>query len=64
MVRKRRFIRFVTQKDVDWKKHKVDIVIESTGKFTEMPDMQKHLDAGAKKVLVTAPCSDRKFQIL
>lgn len=45
-------------KDVDWKKHKVDIVIESTGKFTEMVDMQKHLDAGAKKVLVTAPCSD------
>lgn len=45
-------------KDVDWKKHKVDIVIESTGKFTEMEDVKKHLAAGAKKVLVTAPCKD------
>lgn len=45
-------------KDVDWKKHKVDIVIESTGKFTEMEDVQKHLHAGAKRVLVTAPCKD------
>ncbi len=45
-------------KDVDWKKLKVDIVIESTGKFTEMEDVKKHLVAGAKKVLVTAPCKD------
>ncbi|MEK7672588.1 MAG: type I glyceraldehyde-3-phosphate dehydrogenase [Patescibacteria group bacterium] len=45
-------------KDVDWKKHDVDIVIESTGKFTEMEDVKKHLEAGAKKVLVTAPCND------
>lgn len=45
-------------KDVDWKKHKVDIVIEATGKFTEMADVKKHLDAGAKRVLVTAPCKD------
>lgn len=45
-------------KDVDWKKHKVDIVIESTGKFIEMDDVKKHLAAGARKVLVTAPCND------
>lgn len=45
-------------KDVDWKKHKVDIVIEATGKFTEMEDVKKHLHAGAKRVLVTAPCKD------
>lgn len=45
-------------KDVDWKKHKVDIVIESTGKFIEMEDVKKHLAAGARKVLVTAPCND------
>lgn len=45
-------------KDLDWKKHKVDIVIEATGKFTEMEDVQKHLQAGAKRVLVTAPCKD------
>ncbi len=45
-------------KDINWKKHNVDVVIESTGKFTEMQDVKKHLDAGAKKVLVTAPCKD------
>ena len=45
-------------KDINWKKHNVDIVVESTGKFTEMQDVKKHLDAGAKKVLVTAPCKD------
>ncbi|MEK7085558.1 MAG: type I glyceraldehyde-3-phosphate dehydrogenase [Patescibacteria group bacterium] len=45
-------------KDINWKKHHVDIVVESTGKFTEMQDVKKHLDAGAKKVLVTAPCKD------
>jgi len=45
-------------KDVDWKKHKVDIVIEATGKFTDMKDVEKHLHAGAKRVLVTAPCKD------
>jgi glyceraldehyde 3-phosphate dehydrogenase len=48
-------------KDLDWKKHKVDIVIEATGKFTEMEDVQKHLHAGAKRVLVTAPCKDENI---
>jgi len=43
---------------LEWKKHKVDIVIESTGKFTAMEDVEKHLIAGAKKVIVTAPCKD------
>lgn len=44
--------------DLDWKKHDIDVVIESTGRFTEMEDVKKHLSAGAKKVLVTAPCKD------
>ncbi len=43
---------------LNWKKHKIDILIESTGKFTAMEDVEKHLTAGAKKVLVTAPCKD------
>lgn len=41
-----------------WDKHDVDIVIESTGKFTETSDVEKHLYAGAKKVIITAPCKD------
>jgi glyceraldehyde 3-phosphate dehydrogenase len=38
-----------------WKDLGVDIVFESTGKFTKREDTAKHLAAGAKKVIVTAP---------
>src|SRR5262249_52987053 len=36
----------------------VDIVIESTGHFTKRDDAQKHIDAGAKKVLISAPATE------
>ena len=39
-----------------WKKLKVDVVIESTGHFTNPTAAQVHLQAGAKKVLISAPC--------
>lgn len=45
---------------IEWKKHDVDVVIESTGKFTEKVDVEKHIVAGAKKVLITAPCKDEE----
>lgn len=38
-----------------WKKYKVDVVIESTGRFTHKDAAQAHLDAGAKKVVISAP---------
>ncbi len=38
-----------------WKDLGVEVVFESTGKFTKREDTQKHLAAGAKKVIVTAP---------
>jgi len=38
-----------------WKDLGVDVVFESTGKFTKREDTNKHLAAGAKKVIVTAP---------
>jgi glyceraldehyde 3-phosphate dehydrogenase len=38
-----------------WGKLGVDIVIESTGRFLSRPDMQKHIDAGAKRVILSAP---------
>jgi glyceraldehyde 3-phosphate dehydrogenase len=41
-----------------WKDLDVDIVIESTGFFTKAGDARKHIDAGAAKVLISAPGSD------
>ena len=38
-----------------WKELGVDIVVESTGRFTKREDAAKHLDAGAKRVIITAP---------
>jgi glyceraldehyde 3-phosphate dehydrogenase len=38
-----------------WAKYKVDVVIESTGRFTTLEAAQEHLKAGAKKVVVSAP---------
>ena len=51
-------IEFYTEKEPDlipWKKQDVDVVIESTGKFTKYEDAVKHLSGGAKKVIVSAP---------
>ncbi|WP_103071914.1 type I glyceraldehyde-3-phosphate dehydrogenase [Aquimarina sediminis] len=39
----------------NWKKFNVDIVIESTGKFKTRLDAEKHLKAGAKKIILSAP---------
>jgi len=38
-----------------WKELGIEIVIESSGRFTKIEDAKKHLDAGAKKVIITAP---------
>jgi glyceraldehyde 3-phosphate dehydrogenase len=40
-----------------WKDLGVDIVFESTGKFTKREDAAKHLAAGARKVIITAPAT-------
>ncbi len=41
--------------ELPWKQLGVDIVIESTGRFTKAEDMHKHIQAGAKKVVLSAP---------
>ncbi len=41
-----------------WGELGVDVVIESTGRFTKREDAAKHLDQGAKKVVISAPASD------
>ncbi len=50
--------------NLPWADLGVDIVIESTGFFTKASDAQKHLDAGAKKVLISAPASDEDITIV
>lgn len=43
-----------------WKDLEIDVVVESTGLFTKSSLAKKHIDAGAKKVLVSAPCKCEK----
>jgi glyceraldehyde 3-phosphate dehydrogenase len=50
--------------NLPWGELGVDIVIESTGFFTKAADAQKHIDAGAKKVLISAPASDEDITIV
>ncbi len=45
-------------KNLPWKKLKIDIVFECTGLFTSKDTASMHLKAGAKKVLVSAPCNN------
>ena len=51
-------IRVLAEKDpaaLPWGEMGVDVVIESTGLFTKYEDAKKHIDAGAKKVVISAP---------
>jgi len=41
-----------------WAEYRVDYVVESSGKFRRIADLQKHLDAGAKRVIVTVPTKE------
>ena len=41
-----------------WDEEKIDIVLECTGKFNSKEDSYKHIEAGAKKVIVSAPCKE------
>jgi len=54
--------RCLSEKDpanLPWKDLKVDIVVESTGLFTKRADCEKHLNAGAKRVVISAPAKDK-----
>lgn len=54
-------IKVIAEKDpakLPWKELNIDFAIESTGIFTSKADCQKHIDAGAKKVLLTVPPKD------
>jgi glyceraldehyde 3-phosphate dehydrogenase (phosphorylating) len=54
-------VRMLSERDpgaLPWGELGVDVVLESTGIFTDREGAQKHLDAGAKKVLISAPATD------
>ena len=44
--------------NIDWKKYGVDYVLECTGKFNSKDKLKPHLNNGAKKVIVSAPCKN------
>lgn len=47
-----------------WGELGVEVVVESTGRFTKRADAAKHLEAGAKKVIISAPASDEDITIV
>lgn len=60
-------IKILSQKDpgaLPWKELGVDIVLESTGRFTEADAARKHITQGAKKVLISAPAKGEDITIV
>lgn len=49
---------------IPWKDLGVEIVVESTGRFTNRADAAKHLEAGAKKVVISAPGKEEDITIV
>jgi len=47
-----------------WGDLDVDVVVESTGRFTNRDDAAKHLDAGAKKVIISAPAKNEDLTVV
>jgi glyceraldehyde 3-phosphate dehydrogenase len=57
-------IKIFAQRDPEqlpWKQLDIDLVIESTGKFTSKEGAEKHLSAGAKQVIISAPSTDKSI---
>jgi glyceraldehyde 3-phosphate dehydrogenase len=60
-------IRVLSEKDpaqLPWKDLGVDIVFESTGRFTKREEAAKHIDGGARKVVITAPAKNEDITIV
>ena len=60
-------IKIIAERDpgnLPWKQLGVDIVIESTGLFTKRDAAKKHIEAGAKKVIISAPATDPDVTIV
>jgi len=62
-----RTLKVLSEKDPEklpWRKLGVDVVIEATGRFRARKDAGKHLAAGAKKVMISAPSGDADIMIV
>ena len=62
-----RVVKVFAQKDpsaLPWRELGVEVVIESTGRFTDRAGASKHLQAGAKKVIISAPANDPDITIV
>jgi glyceraldehyde 3-phosphate dehydrogenase len=60
-------VRILSERDpaaLPWGELGVDVVVESTGIFTDRAGAQKHIDAGAKKVVISAPAKDPDITIV
>jgi len=60
-------IKILAERDpakLPWKDLGVDIVLESTGRFTKADDARKHIEGGAKKVIISAPATDEDITIV
>lgn len=60
-------IRVISEKDpaaLPWRELGVDIVFEATGRFTKREDAGKHIEAGARKVIITAPAKGEDITIV
>jgi len=60
-------IKVLSERDpanLPWGKLGVDIAVESTGIFTKRADAEKHINAGAKKVIISAPATDEDITIV
>jgi len=50
--------------NINWKKFDIDVVIECTGKFRTKSELQKHINSGAKKVILSSPPSEDSIKTI
>lgn len=67
IINKQKKIKIYNEKDPEnlpWKELNIDLVLECSGKFTKYEDAYKHIKAGAKKVLISAPSKSEQVKTI